>query len=348
MTICSLLPLTFMLPVLTLELGPFESRLLFEQVPIDHEFSLQAPESIAWQEGVGLYVLDQSAQTIFKWDTQGHFIGCIGGPGQGPGEFEFGQIRKGYVSIYGEQLIVLSGNNGRIQVFDLNGLYQETLPVRTNERVPLMLHRIAQDEFLSMDLQFSMADDKNFRILESKPLDGSLAETLAKVPDVGWKHENGVMYFHAFSPALVAGYDRLSSRLVYGDARNAKVTQIFLNNRNDIQEITVPLGETPVTDHDKLTYQSDPVFEDPAMQAVFPEKKPFFNLILPLSKGGLIVAYHSPRSGVIKGVLLQAKSKKAFSVDFGEQGKLLSDGGILFGIVLDDQDEFQIHQFRLN
>jgi len=324
--------------------GPFHSELRFQSVSTDTEYLLQAPEAVSWDADAGLFMLDQEAQTVFHWDREGNFVGTIGSPGQGPGEFEFGRIRRGCLAIANQQLWVLSGNNSRLQVFGLDGRFVETKAWNENGVVTLQFFPLAEGAFLALDLLYNMENDRNQRVLVTRTAPNEVLETWAKAPDSGWQHEDGKMIFHAFRPQLVAGYHRLDDRLVYGSSEQPKVFVRPLRGTSQTTTLDLQLSRNAVTESDRRAFESDPVFESPNMVARYPERKPYFNLLLPLNDDRLVVAHQVPRSGRVVGVVVVGgKVKQRFILELGDQGRLMADAGRLVAVRLNQQDEFELH-----
>lgn len=80
--------------------------------------ALARPTGLAIDPGTGrVYVADTGAHNIEVFDASGRYLRTIGGPGDGPGEFN----RPTYLYISHHRLYVSDTLNSRIQVLDLDG-----------------------------------------------------------------------------------------------------------------------------------------------------------------------------------------------------------------------------------
>lgn len=70
-----------------------------------------------------IYVTDVKANQVFVFDPEGRFLRKIGGPGQGPGEFDM----AGRALWTSRGLAVLDRSNSRVQYFDDRGWFSRSL-----------------------------------------------------------------------------------------------------------------------------------------------------------------------------------------------------------------------------
>lgn len=88
----------------------------------DPNYSLYRASAIRYQSGY-LYVCDEGANRIMKYDESGKFKLQIGRTGQGPGEL----LRPIGIAVHPDgSVFVLDRGNGRIQVFDSLGRYMKS------------------------------------------------------------------------------------------------------------------------------------------------------------------------------------------------------------------------------
>lgn len=70
-----------------------------------------------------IFISDQKANVILKFDIKGNYLGRVGRPGQGPGEFSIPRR----VMIVKNELVVHDAGNMRLQYFDLHGNFKKAL-----------------------------------------------------------------------------------------------------------------------------------------------------------------------------------------------------------------------------
>jgi DNA-binding beta-propeller fold protein YncE len=78
-------------------------------------------------EGGALWVAAWNADTVRKYDLEGNLLLEFGSTGSGPGQFEFPHDVA--VHPLEEQLFVLDDDNGRVQVFELDGTFLREWPL---------------------------------------------------------------------------------------------------------------------------------------------------------------------------------------------------------------------------
>ena len=72
--------------------------------------------------GDRLFIPDLTNQTVFTFNTSGELTQTIGGPGEGPGQFNGPTA----VAVYNNELFIIDYND-RVQVFSVNGQYNREL-----------------------------------------------------------------------------------------------------------------------------------------------------------------------------------------------------------------------------
>ena len=131
------------------------------RVPRSDQTHFKTPTSIAFLPNGDFYVSDGYFNTrVVKFSKDGKYLMEWGKPGKGPGEFD--TVHAIAIDAKGRVYVDDRGNS-RIQVFDLNGKYQDEWP---NIRFPLMIQ-------ISKDQHMWVSDGEYNKILKYN-LDGQL------------------------------------------------------------------------------------------------------------------------------------------------------------------------------
>lgn len=149
----------------------FETLAVFEAP--NNETYLTFPYSMDFANNGDLYVLDQSQ--VHVWKKDGSFKFSFGKEGNGPGEL----IQAKKLTIV-EQQIYIWGGNGRISIFDLNGLFIRSIKIPAIE--PKALGILNKDLLLLGYRSFSN-DGQCSAIFESRDGQGKLIEQLQVTPN---------------------------------------------------------------------------------------------------------------------------------------------------------------------
>ena len=143
-----------------------------------------------------IYVLDQMAREVRVFEGTGGFVGSIGQPGQGPGEFSaFAQS----LLVYGDTVLVSDAGSRSVQRFLLTGDFVDSSP-QPGSRSPRTWWEAGGDALYARALVMALADDGTWqsqdqvlRVDRSAAVD-TLAEFTYPVTDIGRRGEPKVPY----------------------------------------------------------------------------------------------------------------------------------------------------------
>jgi len=142
-------------------------RKIGEMEPEDERYMFQDPLSIDRDDNGCLYILDNKACTIKKFDPNGQYISEFGRRGQGPGEFEY----PGTISIGGDGKIVVS-TLGDFHIFDLSGTYIKSLNRNQYRGFSMKMMKSGALVIYSMELRGENSKDN--KILRIYDLEGNV------------------------------------------------------------------------------------------------------------------------------------------------------------------------------
>ena len=91
---------------------------------LPEDFLLRIVSDLAIDHMGNIYVLDQLACDIKKFDRTGKFLGLIGRKGQGPGEFQSPTT----MSVVGDKIIIYDSGNMRLSCLGLDGSFIKNIP----------------------------------------------------------------------------------------------------------------------------------------------------------------------------------------------------------------------------
>jgi len=145
---------------------------------------------IAWMTAGAdgsIYVLDEQAQHVQRFDADGRYVRTIGRPGAGPGELGEASTFVGLAG--GETLVVSDLDNERLSLFTTDGEAVGTVPLTPEQGLPVTWRSTAsgvvarQVRPLPDPVLRSAADTLDALVTLAE--DGTDADTLMKVPSGG-------------------------------------------------------------------------------------------------------------------------------------------------------------------
>ena len=315
---------------------------------------LQSPAALEVDTNNHVYVVDWVARVVFHWDEKGQFVNVIGTPGQGPGEFGFSNQGgpQGYIRTLGEYIYVYDGAKNSVLKFDRQGQFQssQVLELKTGR---------TNDFYVLNNGAYVVANQNFMKQIPTRALtlygkDGTLVKDLIEIADTTFARENdgtrvtGIT-IKAYSGTMASSYNAEKGELIAAFTGEPAFTIL---NEMDEQKIKYNVGlvQQDVTNEDKDEYNELPFIKNnPFFKTTFPEKKSFFDGILPVSNEGFLVFSITPHSRKATGLFVDRKGKTLgkFTFDCGEGGSLQGSRGRIFGIYLDSEDEFSISELKL-
>ena len=141
-----------------------ETNSLVLEVEVGHqsgtEFAYVGDAAVA--EDGSLYVLDPRSRHVLWFDSSGNFAGALGGPGDGPGEFQAPVA----IAIDGNHLMVWDTGAWRVTTFDTRGALVGTEPVppRRESGWPVVVRYSQEGEWLYLDQEIETPDQAGVEV----------------------------------------------------------------------------------------------------------------------------------------------------------------------------------------
>ncbi|MCB9397116.1 MAG: 6-bladed beta-propeller [Acidobacteria bacterium] len=327
----------------------------FAPLPEDSDYYLERPASVALDDQGRLYVADVEAGVIFRWSKDGKFLGTIGHPGQGPGEFQFQGRRGGGMAglaIQKNQLYVIDSRR-IIQVFDLEGKYLSSINPEARMGRMNGFYVTPDGQFIMQQMNFmSETPTQTLELFDEK---ANKVKELASFGDSSFKREGNAggrpsgVTITAYSGSIASTYNAKTNQIIYGHGDKPNLTVLNLKDGKS-SKIEVPIAQLDLAQADKDEFLKLPMFQNQGnfrMRADFPEKKAFFNRIL-TSQNSLLVYNESPFFHTISGVKVDMNGKKQGDIQLkcGENGSLFSADGNLIWVQCDEEGEISISQIQ--
>lgn len=323
------------------------------QIPESSEFFLQNPLSFDIDAQGRIYLVDGEAKTIFVWKRDGSFLRTFGKPGQGPGEFTFSGHGPaiGFICCVGDRIFVFDGMQKKVSEFDENGQYLSSPNLNLPRSRSHFFWAIDEDTFLMLNR--SMMEDHFASRIESLDRSGKTLKMWKEVKDdsVSFSMKDGRsrMTFKAYNPELLMAYRHSDQTLYLALTGEPFLTAISPNGEH--KTIQIKLTPKDVTEHDKdefLLSRNGNRTRTPTF--VFPDTLPYFQKILPLESGQLlIVLYDTPFTHKIQAIKIEQNGTILGKLDtkLGEGGALLASRGQLMRCRLNKQAEFECDLVKL-
>ncbi|MCB1053055.1 MAG: hypothetical protein H6510_17310 [Acidobacteria bacterium] len=288
------------------------------------------------------FVLDRGSALIFRFNERGELQGSFGGFGREKGHFIFAPQFGADLAWDGQNLWVWDGTTALIQVFDERGNWLKSmnpnlegaellqLAVLNNEPIGLIRRHDTQNR--QFEAIWRLSDKQKSEVFERQVQ--------------LWRTENGRSIAYAF-PAHVA-MDRKAdgSGLIFGIGSEPNLH--FWGSSEKIKQY--PLTRDPIGDEDREEFLSQSLHLDQGnLDASWPPYKPFFNHILSLVEGKVLVFNQSPVFGIVKGFILSEEGRMLgqFEAFLDEGGRLTADGGHLYQISPNGSGRFAIKEVAI-
>jgi hypothetical protein len=131
-----------------------------------------------------IVILDQQAQHLKVFSSDGKYERTIGGPGGGPGELQRGA--SAVLIAPGDTLLACDLGNQRANVYLLNGTFIRSFPLSFADGIPIRWESAADGRILAQFRRFafpgSTAPPDTMDVIVVRHLDGTVGDTLMRVP----------------------------------------------------------------------------------------------------------------------------------------------------------------------
>lgn len=331
----------------------FKTQQTLEPVPAESDYYLSEPSSFDYDAAGRIYVLDRDARVIFRWAADGKYLGTIGTPGQGPGEFVFGNRGPsgGYLSICNDMLYVYDMGKREILIFDTEGRYQKSFSPKSGRGRVLGFWAVNENRFLLH--RRSVMEDDLFTSIAEVDAEGKLIKEYDKVADdtFNMKGDRGSRQFSLklFNSRLVMDYNEKNKTMAFGMGGEPKL-RVKKLGEDQARSVVLPLLEEEIGDVDREEVEArfGQMLSSGRLKVEYPEKKAFYDEIR-LCDQGILAYTQSPYYTRINGVLtgLDGKVKGRFDIRCGINGGIFSAKGRLLVVRLDEDDEFRLEMVTL-
>jgi len=356
-----MLVLPLLLSTLALFDSPFDAQagIRLEPLPDDIDYFLGQPMSFDIDASGHFYVLDGDAKTVFHWDDKGRFVGTIGTPGAGPGELSLaGRGRPwGMVAAVGEELYVFDGGKRKIIVFTQDGAFKREFELMATRSFVRSLFVVDVHQFLLLHTR----RNEDERLTEAALIngEGKTERVLATVDEnvfsmSGTSRETARFTLRAFNPTLTAAYNAMTGEALVGFGGEPSF-DLYNLKTGAKKLVKIPMIRAEVTQADK-----DELAEERSqggggrrmgnrLTIEFPDKKPYYDQILPVGDRGFLVFTQSPYYRDIAGVFVDrdGNPKERFAMRCGQNGGILGARGRLLFASLDEEGDFQLAELKL-
>lgn len=119
-----------------------------------------------------IFVLDRSVPNIQHFDSNGTYLGSIGGPGEGPGQF--GRIVPEVLIGAGDTLTVPDLGNLRIEIFAPDGRFVRSYPAPSFPNTPFLWRTLPEGQ---------LAGQVNAMVMPGQTVDGRTNVVVRLAPD---------------------------------------------------------------------------------------------------------------------------------------------------------------------
>lgn len=330
----------------------FDTVASLQAVPDTGDFFMEEPLSYDFDNMGNYYLLDGGAKVIFSWDKQGRYLGTIGKPGPGPGEFVLSGHgpATGYINVIGEKLYAMDPRKNEIMIFGEDGVFERAISLRMSRG--RLLDFAVTDEGNFLLHQRSRKEDKFYREITQWSPAGEKTKTYHSQADDSFNMSRTAghrsIHLKAYNPVLVSQFNRANNELLVGDSGTASFAVISKDGGSRTLRIASIREE--VSKADKEEYQAGLQTRRFRPTVTYPEKKPYYTHLVSLGKQGFLVYQQSVFYRNIEGVHLDEKgvSKGRFSMMCGEQGGLMASRNRLLCISLNEDDDFELKEIQIH
>jgi len=332
-----------------------EPVLTLAPLPEEGDWFLQAPRQVAVGEDGRFFVLDVESYAVFVWKSDGSFLDQFGKQGSGPGEFVFSGRRggaQGFMTLQKDTLFVFDPAKREILKFSTKDYaYQGATPFQLSRGRPEYCEALPNDQFLVSYRRFS--EDGMMRKVGIFNAEGKEVTSLWSETDdtFSMRGSRGSRTFtiKAYSPHPVAVFDPVLGQIVLGSSEAPKFSLFDLSGKK-VKTVGFGMPKRKVNDEDKDEFnQQEFIRNSSRVTAEYPEYKAYYDQILALKSGGYLVFNRSPYYRIMDGVVLdkEGEIQARFKKVCGENGDLVGDKGRLFGIITDEEGDFQLQELEV-
>ncbi len=303
---------------------------------------LEQPRYVVRGEKGRFYTIDVQAKCLFVWDANGRFEKKVGQRGGGPGEFVFRWTGYSFIGWDGRYITVLDSGESKIHYFE-DGEFIKSLDYHFPGRIT---------GYSALEGGRHLALHENYRNKSQVVLydaDWNELKVIFEFKDRRWQRTNQGWVHRAFlsvptfhgepnAPFFVFGFPDRPEFLLYDLDGKKKRTVSFRIARKD------------VTPKDKETFRKAPWLQAQGGKLVFPEQKPYYTDVLPISGGRFVVYNQSSWSAIVEGLVLDGngETQGSFQDDFGVNGGIDSLEGMLVIVDLNDPPQIRLSEIVVN
>ena len=347
-----------MLHLLTLILFfDFETGLTYQPLPEDSEEYLSGPAGFVFGGDGKLYLMDSITSRIHVWDAEGKYLFSFGKKGEGPGEFTYPAL----IDIDERHLWVLD-SRGVLSQLDHKGNYIKAFRVN---KPRLRRFSVLQENRFLVTTREQVTPTEIYNRIEILDDQGETVTLIKKWRNESFttpREDNNYASVKAFPPAceIQRGPD---GYWYIGFSQNSKLYRVDAKGEiRDELSLGIP-GEEPTDeeeamfaelalpclggsfkfkdfpnihtdfDHNKAYYTSYAVQDDRIVFALTPDGGVFGCNGFP--KGNYFVCDRKTGALLDRG-----------SFEFPEGSLLYFHHGHVLGIIIDDEDEFEVRQIK--
>ena len=329
-----------------------KAKLTLEAIPEDSEVFLSLPQDVAIDGQGRIFISDAMAKTVFVWNADGTYSGSFGKAGKGPGEFTFMGMGgpQAYLSVVGDQVLVYDGGTRTVNFFDKGLTYNSSTKFQLAAGRTNYFKATPSGDYVVHNSKFG---EEQVRGIGVYGADGKPIRQIVEIPDTTYKTKMkdgrfSGLTLNAYSPNLVVHYDSASDQIIIGHSSKPSF-EVYDTSGKMIKKVNFKMLQVDVTQEDKDEYQQQPwIKRSQWVKAAFPEKKAYYDAILPVGDRYLVYR-KSPFYVNLEGILIDdmGKTISNFSLECGENGNLFSVNGRLMAVRLDEEGEFVVEELTL-
>jgi len=331
---------------------PIEVRpkLVLEPVAPEVDAYLQSPRCIEIDDRGRIYALDNLARVVFVWDKNGRFLTTFGKEGEGPGEFSFygDGVTQGYVSAVDDAIYVYDGARRLLSRFDMDYRFISAEPFHGNGGRTLYFNMTRDGAILLYQQNYGI--ETPFRELALYNPKLSHFKTLYREDDKTYdiRRENGKtvkIVINAYLPTMAAFCDTGDNEILVG--RNGRPEfDIYSSSGEKLRTIRFELTPKELTQADREDFLNRPnIRRDSRIKVNFPERRPYYQILLPVGDQFLIFDYSLDFTEV-DGFLIDRKGKIKGSFHYvcGDNGGIYGARGRIIAIRVDSEGEYRLEE----
>ena len=317
---------------------------------------LEGPQVVDFDDRGNIYLLDTDAKKVFVWDANGAFLRCFGNEGQAPGEFLFSRRRggsSGFLNVGNNEIVIYDGAKRSASIFGMTDFkFKKVLAFNFGRSRVSYFSPMGENRYIVK--KRSRSDSGLFNTVGIYDAEGAVINEMIKIKDESFSRRGGSgrnrrFQITAFAPSVVVHYNAAAAQLIVGDSTNPSF-QVLDQKGAKLRQINLKIPREEVTDADRKEFSEQSFIKNSnRVTAVFPDKKAYYDHILPVGKDRFLVYNASPLYRNIVGYLVgnDGVPSARFTLSCGENGNLLGARGRLLAVMTDDEGEFQIREVKV-